>query len=76
MGTKTFLSAAAKQQNIEASVNHKSQTEATDTIVDKLLTPTKYKCEPVRFVINKDIVTSPYNHKKAFYHLIHYTSIT
>ena len=55
---------------------NKSQTEATDTIVDKLLTLTKYKGEPVGFVINMDIVTSPYNHKKAFNRLIHYTSIT
>ncbi|CAC5402599.1 unnamed protein product [Mytilus coruscus] len=44
MDTKTaVVPAAAQQQNIEASVDHNSQTEARDTIVGKLLTPTKYR---------------------------------
>ncbi|CAC5406399.1 unnamed protein product [Mytilus coruscus] len=67
---------AAQQQNTEARVDHNSQTEARDTIVGKLLTLTNYRGEPVGVVINTDIVTSPYNPKKACHRLIYYTSIT
>lgn len=38
------------------------------------LHPTKYKGEPVGVVVNRDIVTSPYNPKKACHHLVFYTS--
>ncbi|CAC5379776.1 ADCY5 [Mytilus coruscus] len=44
MVTKTaVVPTAAQQQNTEASIDHNSKTEARDTIVGKLLTPTKYR---------------------------------
>lgn len=52
------------------------QTESRDTIVGKQLTPTNYKAEPVGVVINTDIVTSPFNPKKACHRLTYYTSAT
>ncbi|CAC5413775.1 unnamed protein product [Mytilus coruscus] len=77
MDTQTaVVPAAAQQQNTEASVHHNSQTEAMDTIVGKLLTPTKYRGEPMGVVINKDIVTSPYSPKKTCHRLMYYTSTT
>ncbi|CAG2217679.1 RRP36 [Mytilus edulis] len=39
-----------------------------------VLTPTKYKGEPVGVVVNRDIVTSPYNPNKACNRLVFYTS--
>ncbi|CAC5388499.1 unnamed protein product [Mytilus coruscus] len=75
MYTKTtVVPAVAQKQNTEAIVDHNRQTEATYTIVGKLLTPTKYRGEPVGVVINKDIVTCPYNPKKTCHRVIYYTS--
>ncbi|CAC5425056.1 unnamed protein product [Mytilus coruscus] len=65
-----------QQQTTEASADHNTQTEDRDTIVGQLLTPTKYRGEPVGVVINRDIVTSPYNPNKACHRLIYYTSTT
>ncbi|CAG2238122.1 unnamed protein product [Mytilus edulis] len=75
MATKTAVVPAAEQQQT-TSVDHNTQTEARDTIVGQVLTPTKYKGEPVGVVINRDIVTSPYNPNKACHRLIYYTSTT
>ncbi|CAG2230342.1 unnamed protein product [Mytilus edulis] len=75
MATKTAVVPAAEHQQT-TSVDHITQTEARDTIVGQVLTPTKYKGEPVGVVINKDIVTSPYNPNKACHLLIYYTSTT
>ncbi|CAG2209366.1 HEPH [Mytilus edulis] len=51
-----------------------TQTEARDSVVGHVLTPTKYKGEPVGVVVNRDIVTSPYNPNKACHRLVFYTS--
>ncbi|CAG2219254.1 unnamed protein product [Mytilus edulis] len=75
MATKTAVVPATEQQQT-TSVDHNTQTEARDTIVGQVLTPTKYKGEPVGVVINRDIVTSSYNPNKACHRLIYYTSTT
>ncbi|CAC5422186.1 unnamed protein product [Mytilus coruscus] len=77
MATKTaVVPAAEQQQTTEASADHSTQTEDRDTIVGQLLTPTKYRGEPVGVIINRDNVTSPYNPNKACHRLIYYTSTT
>ncbi|CAG2226631.1 unnamed protein product [Mytilus edulis] len=68
--------AAKLQQQQTTSLDHNTQTEARDTIVGQVLTPTKYKGKPVGVVINRDIVTSPYNPNKVCHRLIYYTSTT
>ena len=77
MDTKSaIVPADSQEQNTKAIVAYNSQTETRDTIVGKQLTPTNYKAEPVGVVINTDIVTSPFNPKKACHRLIYYTSAT
>ncbi|CAG2200041.1 unnamed protein product [Mytilus edulis] len=73
MANKTAVVPATQIQQT-TSVDHITQTEARDTVVGQVLTPTKYKGEPVGVVVNKDIVTSPYNPKKACHRLVFYTS--
>ncbi|CAG2257383.1 NRT [Mytilus edulis] len=51
-----------------------TQTEARNSVVRHVLTPTKYKGGPVGVVVNRDIVTSPYNPNKACHRLVFYTS--
>ncbi|CAG2231517.1 unnamed protein product [Mytilus edulis] len=75
MANKSAVVPTAEYQQT-TSVDHITQTEARDTIVGQLLTPTKYKGEPVGVVVNKDIVTSPYNPNKACNRLVYYTSTT
>lgn len=77
MDTKSaIVPADSQEQKPKAIVAYNSQTETRDTIVGKQLTPTNYKAEPVDVVINTDIVTSPFNPKKACHRLISYTSAT
>ena len=75
MATKTAVEPAAEQQQT-ISVDHNTQTEARVTIVGQVLTPKKYKGEPVGVLINRDIVTSSYNPNKACQRLIYCTSTT
>ncbi|CAG2205220.1 unnamed protein product [Mytilus edulis] len=65
MATKTAVEPATEQQTTSVDHTNNTQTEARDTIVGQVLTPTKYKEEPIRVVINRDVVTSPYNPNKA-----------
>lgn len=69
---KTAVVFAAEQlKTSAASVDYITQTKARGTIVDKLLTTTKYRGEPAGDVINRDIDTSPYNPNKAWHRFIY-----
>ncbi|CAC5400637.1 unnamed protein product [Mytilus coruscus] len=75
--TKSAVVPATPQhQSIKATVDYSSQTEARNTVVGKQLAPNKYRGEPVGVIINTDIVTSPYNHRKVCHRLYYYTSAT
>ncbi|CAG2196305.1 unnamed protein product [Mytilus edulis] len=59
MANKTAVVPAAQIQQTTIT-----QTEARDSVVGHVLTPTKYKGESVGVVVNRDIVTSPYTQKR------------
>ncbi|CAG2212431.1 unnamed protein product [Mytilus edulis] len=69
---KATKTAVIPAEQVQQTTN--TQTEARDSVVGHVLTPTKYKGEPVGVVVNRDIVTSPYNPNKACHRLVYYTS--
>ncbi|CAG2221636.1 unnamed protein product [Mytilus edulis] len=69
---KATKTAVIPAEQVQQTTN--TQTEARDSVVGHVLTPTKYKGEPVGVVVNRDIVTSPYNPNKACHRLVFYTS--